>query len=250
MSKIDIKKLNVSYGKTEIFNDLSLNIKENSYTVVIGPSSSGKTTLFNEIIKKNKNIMVHGNINYILTDPNKQIVAQTVEKQLKFFLEMEGYTKRQISTRVNNIIDYFNLEKILYKDPYVLSEGEKQLVVLCSILVLDLDILIMDNALCRMNYDIKHKVLEYFKKLKKKKVTIINFASDIGEILGSDYTIILDKKIIFNKKTKDVIKDNKLFEDNNLELPFMLDVTNKLNYYGLIQKDINNIDELVDELWK
>ena len=250
MSKIEIKKMNISYGKTEIFNDLNLNIKENSYTTIIGPSSSGKTTLFNEIIKKNKCVKINGNINYILTDPNKQIVAQTVEKQLKFFLKIEGYTKRQISTRVNNIVDYFDLEKLLYKDPYLLSEGEKQLVVLCSILVLDLDILIMDNSLCRINYNIKHKVLDYFKKLKKKKVTIINFASDVGEIIGSDYTILLDKRIIFNKKTKDVIKDSKLFEDNNLELPFMLDITNKLNYYGLIKSNINNIDELVDELWK
>ena len=162
MSKIEIKKMNISYGKTEIFNDLNLNIKENSYTTIIGPSSSGKTTLFNEIIKKNKYVKINGNINYILTDPNKQIVAQTVEKQLKFFLEREGYTKRQISTRVNNIVDYFDLEKLLYKDPYLISEGEKQLVVLCSILVLDLDILIMDNSLCRINYNIKHKVLDYF----------------------------------------------------------------------------------------
>ena len=44
MSKIEIKKLNISYGKTVIFNDLNLNIKENSYTAIIGPSSSGKTT--------------------------------------------------------------------------------------------------------------------------------------------------------------------------------------------------------------
>ena len=43
MNKIEIKKMNVSYGKTKIFNDLNLNIKENSYTAIIGPSSSGKT---------------------------------------------------------------------------------------------------------------------------------------------------------------------------------------------------------------
>ena len=83
MSKIEIKKLNISYGKTVIFNDLNLNIKENSYTAIIGPSSSGKTTLFNEIIKGNDRIKVNGNINYILTDPNKQIVAKTVKKQAR-----------------------------------------------------------------------------------------------------------------------------------------------------------------------
>lgn len=250
MSKIEIKKLSINYGKNEIFNNLSLDIKENSYTAIIGPSSSGKTTLFNEIIKKNKKIKINGNLNYILTDPNKQIVAQTVEKQLKFFLEMERYTKRQINTRVNNIVSYFELDNILDLDPYTLSEGEKQLVVLCSILVLDLDILIMDNGLCRMNYNLKQKVLNYFKKLKKKRITVVNFASDVGEIVGSDYTILLDKKIVFNEKTKDVIQNNKLFEENNLELPFILDITNKLKYYGLIKNNINNVDELVDELWK
>jgi len=250
MSKIEIKKLNISYGKTVIFNDLNLNIKENSYTAIIGPSSSGKTTLFNEIIKGNDRIKVNGNINYILTDPNKQIVAKTVKKQLQFFLEINNYTKRQINTRVNNIVSYFGLEKILDLDPYLLSEGEKQLVILCSFLVLDLDILIMDNALCRINYSLKQKILAYFKKMKKKKVTIVNFASDINEIVKSDYTILVDKKIVFEKPTKEVIVDNELFEDNNLELPFMLEITNKLKYYGLIKSNIDTIDELVDELWK
>ena len=47
-----------------------------------------------------------------------------------------------------------------------------------------------------------------------------------------------------------MIKDNKLFEENNLELPFMLEVTNKLRYYGLVKNDINTVDELVEELWK
>ena len=250
MSKIEIKNLNISYGKNTIFNGLNLNIKENSYATIIGPSSSGKTTLFNEIVKGNKKIKIDGKINYILTDPNKQILAKTVRSQLQFFLEIEGYTKRKINTRVNNIIEYFNLHNILNKDPYLLGEGLKQLVVLCSFLVLDLDILIMDNALCRMSKNLKYKVLDYFKKLKKKKVTIVNFASDVEEIIGSDYTILLDKKIIFNKNTKDVIKDNKLFEENNLELPFMLEVTNKLRYYGLVKNDINTVDELVEELWK
>ena len=108
----------------------------------------------------------------------------------------------------------------------------------------------MDNALCRMNYSLKQKILAYFKKMKKKKVTIVNFASDINEIVKSDSTILVDKKIVFEKPTKEVIVDNELFEDNNLELPFMLEITNKLKYYGLIKSNIDTIDELVDELWK
>lgn len=250
MNKIEIKNLNLKCGKTVIYNKLNLSIIENSYTTIIGPSSSGKTMLFKTIIKGNKAIKVNGSITYILTDPNKQIVAKTVKKQLQFFLENSGYTKRQITTRINNIIKAFSLESIIDKDPFSLSEGEKQLVVLCSMLVLDLDILLLDNALCRMNQQLKEKVLEYLNKLKKKKVTIINFTSDISEINNSDYVIMVDKKLIFNKSKKEALSDNKIFEDNNLKLPFLNDITSKLSYYGLIKNNINSIDELVNALWK
>ena len=250
MNKIEIKNLNLKCGKTVIYNKLNLNIIENSYTTIIGPSSSGKTMLFKTIIKGNKAIKVNGSITYILTDPNKQIVAKTVKKQLQFFLENSGYTKRQITTRINNIIKAFSLESIIDKDPFSLSEGEKQLVVLCSMLVLDLDILLLDNALCRMNQQLKEKVLEHLNKLKKKKVTIVNFTSDISEINNSDYVIMVDKKLIFNKSKKEALSDNKIFEDNNLKLPFLNDITSKLSYYGLIKNNINSIDELVNALWK
>lgn len=250
MNKIEIKNLNLKCGKTVIYNKLNLNIIENSYTTIIGPSSSGKTMLFKTIIKGNKAIKVNGSITYTLTDPNKQIVAKTVKKQLQFFLENSGYTKRQITTRINNIIKAFSLESIIDKDPFLLSEGEKQLVVLCSMLVLDLDILLLDNALCRMNQQLKEKVLEHLNKLKKKKVTIVNFTSDISEINNSDYVIMVDKKLIFNKSKKEALSDNKIFEDNNLKLPFLNDITSKLSYYGLIKNNINSIDELVNALWK
>lgn len=250
MNKIEIKNLNLKCGKTVIYNKLNLNIIANSYTTIIGPSSSGKTMLFKTIIKGNKAIKVNGSITYILTDPNKQIVAKTVKKQLQFFLENSGYTKRQITTRINNIIKAFSLESIIDKDPFLLSEGEKQLVVLGSMLVLDLDILLLDNALCRMNQQLKEKVLEHLNKLKKKKVTIVNFTSDISEINNSDYVIMVDKKLIFNKSKKEALSDNKIFEDNNLKLPFLNDITSKLSYYGLIKNNINSIDELVNALWK
>lgn len=250
MNKVEIKNLSLKKDDILIYDKLNLSIVGNSYTTIIGPSSSGKTTLFNTIIKGNKKIKLNGKINYIVTNPDKLVVGHTVSSQIKFFMEMNNYTKRVIATRFKNIVSFFNLDSILDKDPYKLSLGEKQLVVLCSVMVLDLDILILDNALCRMNKSMKEKVLKYFTKLKKKKVTIINFTSDVSEIIGSDYTILVDKKLVFNKKTKEVIKDNKLFEDNNLRLPFLLDITNKLKYYDLIEEEVSGIDELVDKLWK
>ena len=61
---------------------------------------------------------------------------------------------------------------------------------------------------------------------------------------------MVDKKLIFNKSKKEALSDNKIFEDNNLKLPFLNDITSKLSYYGLIKNNINSIDELVNALWK
>lgn len=250
MNKIKIENLNFKYRENIIYQNLNLDIVSNSYTTIVGPVGSGKTTLFKLIIDHYESIKINGKINYILTNPNYQITSKTVKKQLMFFLENNHYTKRQITKRVNDIVKEFNLENIIDKDPFLLSEGEKQLVILCSHLVLDLDILLMDNALCRMDLQLKKKIISYFIKLKRKKVTIVNFTSDLNETYLSDYTILLDRKLIINKKTKEVINNNKIFNQNNLKLPFLNDISNKLNYYDLLKKPVNSIEELVDELWK
>ena len=250
MSKINIKNLNISFDDKVLCEKFNLEIKSNNYTVILGPCSSGKTVLFKTIINGNKSIKVNGKFNYIHTDPKRHIVAKTVLNQLKFFLEQEGYTKRQIITRVKNIMKYFDLEKYKDIDPSNMSDGYKQLVVLCSYLTLDLDILIMDNALCKMDRNLKKKVIEYFNKLKKKKVTIINFASDTSELNGSDYTIIINKGKVYEDNTKNVINNTKIFEDNNLEVPFFIDVKAKFKYYDILDDDVNSVDELVESLWK
>ena len=44
-NSVEVKNISFSYGKTEILNDLSLDIKEGEFMVLLGPSGCGKTTL-------------------------------------------------------------------------------------------------------------------------------------------------------------------------------------------------------------
>lgn len=249
MNSIDITNFNYNYKENKIFENFSLSIPKNSYTTIIGPMASGKTTLFNAIINNHSSISINGDLRFIKTDPNTQICGKTVKEQLSFFLESEGYRKRQIQTRVNNIIKEFSLQDILLENPFSLSEGEKQLIVICSIIVLDLDILILDNALCRLDYQTKQKVLNYLLKLKKKKITIINFASDVKEILNADNVVMINRKLIFNKKLKEALEDEKSFHNNNLKLPFMSDLSIKLKYYDLLDNQVLDMNKMVDTLW-
>lgn len=67
---LEIKKLNYNYGKTTIFKDFNLSVKENSYVSIAGNNTSGKTTLIKLIsgILPSKNTITIG---YSYVDMNR-----------------------------------------------------------------------------------------------------------------------------------------------------------------------------------
>ena len=138
------------------------------------------------------------------------------------------------------------------KNPHYLSGGEKQLVALASALVTDPKILILDESLSMLNGVEKNNILKLLKKLvKDKKMTIINVTHDMEETVYGDKIVVLDfGKILFNDNKEVIYKEEKKLKSVGLELPFMVDLSNKLRYYGLVDEDILSMSEMVNHLWK
>lgn len=248
MNAIEINNLNLTINKNRIFSSLKLNIRKGSFTNVLAPVGGGKTCLVNLIMNNHKNVKINGICHFIHSNPNDQIIGNTVIQQLIFWMKNYNYSDKKIKNRIDKITKEFGIEELLELDPFILSLGMRQLIVILSYLVLDLDILIMDNALNLLDENTKIKVLKFMKK--KKKITIINFTSNSAEILFGAYTVILNKKIIANNRTSTVIKDDKKFLNNNLSLPFIAELSLKLKYYGVIDKIYVDSDKLVDAIWK
>ena len=98
----------------------------------------------------------------------------------------------------------------------------------------------------------KEKLLSLFKKLcKDKKLTILYTTNDLEDTLYTDRVILLSKgSICLDEKTKIAYKNKKAFQLSGLTLPFMVDLSKKLQYYDLIDKIEYNMDTLVAKLWK
>ena len=178
MSILDIKNLTFSYPNKKIFNKLNLSINKGSHITILGPIGSGKTTLVNLINEKHKSIKISGNYYIIYSNPLNQIVGKTVKEQLLFHMELNNYSSRKISNRIKKIVNYFDIESILDVDPFRLSVGIQQLIVIASYLVLDSDIFIFDNSFNLLDEINRKKVFDYLKKLKK--ITIICFSSNLS----------------------------------------------------------------------
>ena len=98
-----------------------------------------------------------------------------------------------------------------------------------------------------------HKLLlDLIKKInQEKKITIINITHDMNDTIYSDRILVLDKGKIALIGTKDeVYADDKKLKSIGLNLPFMVDLSKRLGYYGLVDKNILNMNTMVKHLWK
>ena len=247
MNIIEIKNLYYSYKDKIIFDNLNLNIKKDRFTTILGPNGSGKSTLFKLIQEKDKHIKIKTKkINFISTNPFEQIVGKTVKDQLMFYLKQDNIKESIIKRRVKKIVHEFKIKEILDKDPYELNNEQKQIIVLLSNLLSYPELLILDDALCFISTYNKNKILKY---LKKQKISIINITNNVEESLFSNQIVIINKKVVLNKPLKTALKEEKLFLDNSLNLPFIVELTLKLKYYNLLD-DINlSIDDVVNKIW-
>jgi len=86
---------------------------------------------------------------------------------------------------------------------------------------------------------------------QNKKITIINVTHDMDELKYGDDIILIDNgNLILKGPKEEVLLEEKEFNKLNLELPFMVSLSIKLKYYGLIDHLIFDMNEMVNEIWK
>ncbi len=264
---IILKDVSFSYNDKKIFDNFSLNIRRGSYTSIIGPNGSGKSTLMKLIVglyKANGEIKIddtlmsedtykdiRSRIGIVFENPDNQFVAETVMDEIAFALENLNFDKKEIRARVKEIGKLLDIESIMEKEPHSLSGGQKELVALASALVLKPKILILDEALDMVDNNRRQDVLNVLTNLNNLGMTIINITHNSEELLyGTDIIVMNNGMVKDHGNTKDILRKEKLFKNNGLELPFVVDLSYKLKYYGLVDDIVLDMDELVNLLWK
>lgn len=265
---VKIKKLNFNYNDKEIFNKFNLSIKRGSITSIIGPNGSGKSTLMKLIvgllkpdsgeIKIDDVLMtadtykeIRSKIGMVFENPDNQFVSETVMDEIAFSLENMNMDKAEIKSRVKEVGKLLDIESLMEKEPHSLSGGQKELVSLASALVIKPQILILDEALDMIDNNKRDDVLSILKKLNEEGLTIINITHNSEELLyGTDIIVMNEGKIQDQGESKEILRKEKLFKNNGLELPFVVDLSYKLRYYNLVDDIVLDIDELVDKIWK
>ena len=263
--QISLKNVSYTYNyKTpyarEVLKDINLNVEEGSYTVIIGKTGSGKSTLIEHI--NGLLLPTHGEVlvnNVLITNPKSKKEKRELAKKLKVlrqdvavlfqFSEQQlfetsvlkdiifaplnyGISEERTISKAKELIKLVGLDKsYLDKSPFELSGGEMRKVALCGVLALEPKVLILDEPTVALDYKSREEIMTMVKKLKDElNMTIVLISHNMNYVLEyADKVFVLKNgKINFEGTVEELFADENLLKENSLEQPELLKFYNKL----------------------
>ena len=218
-TEIEICSASVFYGKERILENLSLSIKEQRVGF-IGRNGSGKTTLLRILAGlqelNNGKVLIDGTevakkrneaikkVGIIFQNPDHQIIFPTVGEELRFGLTQLGLSKNEADLKVIACLKQYDKVDWFERSISTLSQGQKHLVCLLSVLLMKPRVLLLDEPFTGVDIPTQLKLEHYLSTLKQ---TIIH-VSHVPETFENYQRLIwMDEGIIQADGTpKTVIK--------------------------------------------
>jgi len=198
--------------------NISFKLEKGKTLILAGSSGSGKSTIcnalngiipFRQIGYMKGDVKVFGlsvwdqslaelskKVGLVKQNPDEQLVTFTVRDEISFGLENLNLPKEEIIERVDDIVEFMNIEHLIDRDIDDLSGGEKQIVVICSYLVMKPKILILDEPFAFLDQKSSTLLLNRLKKLYQNKeldLSIIIVEHRLSKVLDiADYLLVLN----------------------------------------------------------
>lgn len=257
MALLRIEDLTFTYPEQHepVLSHINLSVNQGEFLVLFGESGSGKTSLL-KMIKRE--LRPHGQVSgeiyfegeklsdltdkkaakkiaYVMQNPEAQIVTDKVWHELAFGLENLGETQDTIRRRVGEIANFFGIHHLFEASTANLSGGQKQLINLASIMVMQPELLILDEPTSQLDPIAARHFINTLKMLNEELgLTIIIVEHRLEDVLPlADRVILLEKGRLIVDSAPDKLA-NKLTKEHPLvpALPTATSVFLTLGYEG------------------
>jgi iron complex transport system ATP-binding protein len=234
MSLLEVKNLEIKYGKRVLLKDLSFTIKEGEFVGILGVNGAGKTSLLKallnlipmtkgEILFKNKNrstwpaIELAKKMTYL--EQNKK-VAWPLHAEAVVGLGLYPFAEKKIShTQIHDAMRKTECLHLAAKPIDQLSGGEQTLVLLARALVSNPDLLLMDEPIS--NLDPRHElnIMNLLSSITAQKKTVITVLHSLSLAAQFCTRIILlhEGQIFADGKPEDVLTSKNLKDVYGIE---------------------------------
>lgn len=218
MAFLQVENLSFTYptATAKALDGVCFSLEKGSFNLLIGRSGCGKSTLLRllkpqiapfgqcsgTLFLENTPLTELGfeKIGYVGQRPEEQLVTDKVWHELAFGLENQGLSQQEIYNRVGEICNYFGMGDWYSKPTATLSGGQKQLLNLAAVMVMQPQLLILDEPTAQLDPIAAGHFIATLKKLNQELgTTILLCEHRLEEVFAVDRILALqDGKLIFN----------------------------------------------------
>ena len=227
-------------------HDLTLEVRPGELIGLVGQNGAGKTTftkLLTGLLKPDAgSVRVAGadtkttptsiiarSCATLFQNPDRQICKETVEDEIAFGLELHGMESAHAHERAREAAQRFGLP--LDEAPFSLSRGQRQMVALASVLVVEPRVIVLDEPTSGLDYRECMTVMETVKHMAESGCAVIMVCHDMEVV--SDFAeriaVMADGRILASGPSHDLFAQLELMRAASIEPPQVIELARRLS---------------------
>ena len=235
---LEVRDLSFTYEKTDTktLSDINVNIGKGEMVAIVGTNGAGKST-FSKVVcgmetQDCGQIMFCGSdfsalsikeraehVGYVMQNPNQMISNVMIFDEVAMGLRLRGVPEDEVKTRVEKALEICGLYRMRNWPISALSYGQKKRVTICSILVLEPEMMILDEPTAGQDYRNYTRIMEFLKSLNERGITIVMITHDMHLMLEyADRSIVFsDGRIIADMSCAEVLTNTDIVDRASLK---------------------------------
>ena len=229
---IQVKNVSFRYegadeASAPVLDNVSLDIEEGRFVVILGHNGSGKSTLAKHLngilVPEEGQVLVAGmdtrdddklldirrTVGMVFQNPDNQMVASVVEDDVAFAPENLGVPPDEIRRRVDEALKLVDMYEYRDRAPHLLSGGQKQRVAIAGVIAMRPRCIVLDEPTAMLDPGGRREVIETVTRLcRENGITIVLITHHMNEAVGADDVFVMSNGRVLSHGTPEEVFSN------------------------------------------
>jgi cobalt/nickel transport system ATP-binding protein len=219
-------------------HDVDFRVYPDEVVALVGANGAGKSTLLEHLnatlvpdegelvvggtrITEDNRAHARREVGFVFQDADTQLVAPTVLDDVRFGLQNHGVSGSEATRRAREALATVDAGHLEDRIPHYLSGGEKRLVGLAGVLVLEPSVVVLDEPLAGLDPERSRLVAARIRKIHGEGISVVlsthdlEFAAEVADRV----CVMADGNVVGGGTPREVFYDEDLLEEANLHPP-------------------------------